>query len=77
MDNLEKLVVTMEEMGMDQENIRELLTRLGDIETQESQQGISSKGTLINDLRNQIFAEPDWRRRASLAAQIVSMGFEE
>lgn len=77
MGGLENLITTMEEMGMDQEQIHELLTQLGNIGTLESLQVADSKESFVASLRERMDSESDWRKKASIAAQIVKMGFEE
>lgn len=62
----------LEELGLDQEQINELEPLLEEREIPEGELRAP-----VEDLKTQFSLETDWRKRAAIAARIISQHLEE
>ncbi len=62
----------LEELGLDQEQINELEPLLEEREIPEGELRAP-----VEDLKTQLSLETDWRKRAAIAARIISQHLEE
>lgn len=76
MDGKDKIVAAMEELGMDSNQIHAMLEKIKNINMPIAAE-TPDKEFAISQLKNELITEKDWRRRASIAARIASMGFED
>lgn len=69
-DNLE---VLLDGLGLSEEQVDSIMQAIG-------QQGKKNMAVSMQDelalLKAQLLSEPDWRKRAALAARIISVGLE-
>jgi hypothetical protein len=69
----EDLELMLDEMGIDEENIAEVVAQLTPSDTVAMERKLHSDEILALEMQN----EPDWRKRASMAAAIIKMHLED
>lgn len=74
MDNFR---LRLEALGFDSEQIDEVLPLLGASNEEGSvNPTLLAPQTAIEQIRLQMVDEPDWKKRAAMAARIISLGFD-
>ena len=74
-DKLRQLIEEIDPEGkISKTKIEELISSINEIK--QSSFPVSSTVKIIEDLRTDLQNEPDWRKKASLAAKIISMGLD-
>lgn len=75
---IKKMVDMLEDMNVPGEKIDELVSGLPKmIEGEKTNRDLEKIGIHIATLKDSLSNEKDWRKRASIAARIISLGFDE
>ncbi len=72
----EELKIVMEENGIEEDKIDEFFASIEKNKDVEEKKEIIDRISLEWGLKRQMDAETDWKRKASLAAQIISLNLE-
>ena len=76
MINTDKITETLEGFNLKPEQIDEILIMLNDFPNNPNETGTVDRETDEQVLRMKYAEEPDWRRKAQIAAAIISKNLE-
>lgn len=73
----DQLTTILEESGMESDQIQQVLTQIDSnrLDPSDLTPGVNSHNSQT-DLKLQLLNEPDWRKRASISARIISKSLE-
>jgi hypothetical protein len=71
-----KIIELLEGLNIRQEKIDEIMVGVRNIEENPPKQGDKIGDAELQILKEQISNETDWKKRASLAAKLISLGLE-
>ncbi len=76
---IKKMVDMLEDMNIPGEKIDEFVSSLPKTieEEEKTKRDLEKIGIHIATLKDSLSNEKDWRKRASIAARIISLGFDE
>lgn len=76
-DEIRKFIEELDPEGkIHPDKIEDFIDSIKEMEKHQIQDGEKKGDYTFNTIKDQINSEPDWRKRASLAAKIVSLGLE-